>query len=104
MPASLSLPASHSSGTVEPQTKGKVGLLHFCTQRAPSSTLFSSLVASKTDLLSMGKSTPCTYPPGQATAALGGRVPRDFHTGDKPILFIGRDDRQMGMLPTPAWS
>lgn len=100
----LSLPAFWSSGTVEPQTKGKVGSQHFCTQRAPSPTVFSSLVASTTDLLGVGKSAPCTYPPGQATATLGGRVPRNFHTGDKPILSIGRDDKQTGMLPTPAWS
>lgn len=38
----------------------------------------------------MGNSTPYTYPPGQATATLGERIPRNFHTGDKPILSIGR--------------
>lgn len=62
------------------QDKGKVEA-QLCDQRAPSPTVVLSLVASTTDLLSMGKSTPCTYPPGQATATLGGRVPSILETG-----------------------
>lgn len=36
---------------------------------------------------------PYTYPPGQAIATLDGRVPREFHTGDRLILSIDRGNR-----------
>lgn len=75
-----SLPTSRSSDAVEARTKGKQGSQLFLHPGAPSLTVFLSLVASTADLLSMGKSTPCTYAPDQATATLGGRVPSILET------------------------
>lgn len=71
--------------------KREGGLTVFRHPEAPSLAVFLLLVASAADSLSKGKSTSRIYPPGQTTATLGGRVLRNFHTGDKPILSIGRD-------------
>lgn len=51
-----------------------------------------------------GSQPPYTYPPGQAIATLDGRVPREFHTGDRIIVSIDRGDTHTGILLTLAWS
>lgn len=74
---------------------GFTALLH--SEGPPASVFISSSINNR-----LGEIKPL-YPPGQATATLGGRVPRNFHTGDKLILSIRRDDRQtIHYLPQPG--